>query len=268
LGAEYVTGIRIDNYLTSFDVSNNGDRYSMIEFEIDYIGPTYSGIYGDFYANPPFTMYPPATAFGGIQSYNLLDPVYYNGNTYSYIFNEIIDNGFGTFIINRSYPLNHLATSATVKTEYFYNRSEINFYFNVVLGDYDTIDYRYFFRNIKYTEVDMIPFFMYATESRINQKILAPYAATAPFIDYSENDFSLLDNIIVSETLFETVTNPVTTINGGGMAEVGFSFDVKQQSTSKIQVKLGTSTSGTPVSKLKNDPSKLLKTAATKTKSG
>jgi hypothetical protein len=227
----------------------------MIEFEIDYIGPTYSG--EDFYGAPPFTIYPPATAFGGIQSYNLLDPVYYNGETYSYKFNEVLETMFGTFIKNESYPLNHLATNATVKTEYFYNRSEINFYFNVIAGDYNTSDYRYFFKSIKYTEVDMIPFFMYATESRINQKILAPYASTAPFIDYSENDFSLLDNIIVSETLFETVTNPVTTINGGGMAEVGFSFDVKQQPTSKI--KLGTSTSGTPVLKVKNDPSKLLK---------
>ena len=266
------TGMRIDNYLTNFDISNSGDRYSMIEFEIDYIGPTYSWI--DFYGSPPFSMYPPATAFGGIQSYNLLDPVYYYGETYSYKFNEVIVTNFGTFIKNEAYPLNHLATNATVKTEYFYNRAEINFYFSVISGDYgtnisgnydsvwpDEIDYRYFFKNIKYTEVDMIPFFMYATESRINQKILAPYSSTAPFIDYSENDFSLLDNVIISETLFETVTNPVTTINGGGMVEVGFAFDVKQQPTSKI--KIGTSKSGSPVSMVKND-TKLL---ATKTKS-
>ena len=288
--SNYLTSFRMDNELTDLDVALRSDRYTMIEFEIDYYGPTYSEVGFDniftYFYYYPFSIYPTGLSasgsitgglnispnFGGPMSYNLIDPVVVNGFTYSYRFNELsvytLTINFGltsftftfSYLDNSSYPLNHLATSNIVKREYFYNRNNISFYFNEVRGD-TFGDHQYKFNNIKYTEVDMIPFFRYATESRINQTILAPYSSTAPFIDYSENDFSLLDNVIISETLFETVTNPVSIINGGGMAEVGFTFDVKQQPTSKI--KIGTSTSGSPVSMVKND-TKLL---ATKTKS-
>ena len=88
--------------------------------------------------------------------------------------------------------------------------------------------YQYKFTNIKYAELDMIPFFRYATESRINQAILAPFNAVAPFIDYTNSDFSLIDNINITETLFETVSNPVINVNLSGKLSnesTGFGFN-------------------------------------------
>jgi hypothetical protein len=200
-------GIRLDNTLTDIDITNR-PAYTILEFEIDYIGPTYSTI--DFWSGFPFSLYSGTTAFGGPQPYNLIDPVVVNGVTYSY---NDPSRGWPT-----SYPINHLATNAVVETEYFYNRAQINFYFLEILGD-DTYNHKYAFRNIKYTEVDMIPFFRYATESRINQSILAPLSAVAPPINYSDSEFSLIDSINITETLFETAVNPVINLSGAGSIE-------------------------------------------------
>ena len=202
-------GIRLDNTLTDIDITNR-PAYTIIEFEIDYTGPTYSFING-FYGSQPFSLYPPGTAFGGPQPYNLIDTVFLpqapgGGETYSY---NAPNRGWAT-----SYPINHLATNAVVKTEYFYNRAQINFYFNMSLGDDPNGgNYKYSFRNIKYTEVDMIPFFRYATESRINQSILAPLSAISPQINYSDSEFSLIDSINITETIFETAVNPVIDVS-------------------------------------------------------
>ena len=202
-------GIRLDNTLTDIDITNR-PAYTILEFEIDYTGPTYSFING-FYGSQPFSLYPPATGFGSPQPYNLIDPVFlpqaFGGTTYSY--NDPSYNG------KTSYPINHLATNAVVKTEYFYNRAQINFYFAEAIGDAEAgeEDYKYSFRNIKYTEVDMIPFFRYATESRINQSILAPLSAISPQINYSDSEFSLIDSINITETIFETAVNPVIDVS-------------------------------------------------------
>ena len=202
-------GIRLDNTLTDIDITNR-PAYTILEFEIDYTGPTYSFING-FYGSQPFSLYPPATGFGSPQPYNLIDPVFlpqaFGGTTYSY--NDPSYNG------KTSYPINHLATNAVVKTEYFYNRAQINFYFAEAIGDAGAgeEDYKYSFRNIKYTEVDMIPFFRYATESRINQSILAPLSAISPQINYSDSEFSLIDSINITETIFETAVNPVIDVS-------------------------------------------------------
>ena len=227
LGTEDGFGVRLDNTLTDIDITNRS-AYTILEFEIDYTGPTYAFING-FYGSQPFSLYPPGTAFGGPQPYNLIDSVFLpqnigpaapNGTTYSYMFNEVISTPFGSYILNRSYPINHLATNAVVKTEYFYNRAQINFYFAETLGDDPVMyDYKYAFRNIKYTEVDMIPFFRYATESRVNQSILAPLSADAPPINYSDSEFSLIDSINITETLFETAVNPVINLSGAGSIE-------------------------------------------------
>jgi hypothetical protein len=71
------------------------------------------------------------------------------------------------------------------------------------------------FKYIKMYEVDAIPFFYYAGEDRINQAIQAPLSAIAPPIDYSDSDFSLIDNINITDTIFETSTNPVSVSSGG-----------------------------------------------------
>lgn len=51
--------------------------------------------------------------------------------------------------------------------------------------------------NIKFYEVDMIPFFQYTTEDYVNKSVQVPYIGTAPFIDYSNNNFSFIENILI-----------------------------------------------------------------------
>ena len=71
------------------------------------------------------------------------------------------------------------------------------------------------FDYIKMYEVDAIPFFYYAGEDRINQSIQAPLSSVAPQINYSDSEFSLIDSINITETLFETAINPVISFSGG-----------------------------------------------------
>ena len=61
----------------------------------------------------------------------------------------------------------------------------------------------------------MIPFFQYFTEENINRSISIPYQAIAPEVEYSENDYSLLDNSIYGLDSFfiyqpttETIVEP------------------------------------------------------------
>ena len=49
---------------------------------------------------------------------------------------------------------------------------------------------------------------------------MAPFSAVAPFIDYSDNEFSLIDSINITETIFETVTNPVINVSSSGTSVI------------------------------------------------
>ena len=85
------------------------------------------------------------------------------------------------------------------------------------------------FKYIKMYEVDSIPFFYYAGEDRINQAIQAPFSAIAPPIDYSDTDFSLIDSINITETIFDTSNDPVVVSSGGISTIIG--SGTQQQST-------------------------------------
>jgi hypothetical protein len=51
--------------------------------------------------------------------------------------------------------------------------------------------------NIKFYEVDMIPFFQYTTEDYVNKSVQVPYKGVAPFIDYVDENFSFIENIVI-----------------------------------------------------------------------
>jgi len=75
--------------------------------------------------------------------------------------------------------------------------------------------------NIKFYEVDMIPFFQYTIEDYVNKSVQVPYIGNAPFIDYSDNNFSFIENIVIgfdgiltnsfnnisSSVIFNTINN-------------------------------------------------------------
>jgi hypothetical protein len=220
-GVEDGYGIRLDNVETEVDFGN----YTMIEFSLNYIGATFNNYGGQLQF--PINLYSGLTSFGGPSPYSLIDPltIYDNTSGYpsTYSYQGVVATNFSgqffTTIYTQSYPLNHLLNPSRIKREYFYNRPEINFWFTE-LAYGDNPDYLYEFDYIKYWTVDQIPFFRYATESRINQSILAPYSSIAPFIDYTDNEFSLIDSINITETVFETVTNPIVSVSSGGTSVI------------------------------------------------
>jgi hypothetical protein len=104
----------------------------------------------------------------------------------------------------------HTRTEDLKKREYFYNRTTLDL-FLITLGFTASFD------NIKFYEVDMIPFFQYLNEEYVNKSIQVPYQGIAPQIDYNDSGFSFIDNIDIqldSLSTQQTFTTPVSIDKG------------------------------------------------------
>lgn len=111
---------------------------------------------------------------GGITFFNF--PRFVNENglwspTYAFPVTDEIQYGVGT---NRIY---------------FYNRPGLD------LGIVATGNYVLELDNVKFYELDAVPFFQYTTDDYVNSQVQVPYQAIAPFIDYDNANFSFVDNI-------------------------------------------------------------------------
>ncbi len=140
------------------------------------------------------------------------------------------------------YYLDLFTRRVSVK-EYFYNKRNLNL---IVANLFGVTPSSISLSNLKLVESDMVPFFQLATESRINQSIASPWQSVSPFINYSDANFSLIDNIVLSETIFTTVTNDIT-IGAGGVysgSDVVFSDSVSDQSISPLGGDGGEAVSG------------------------
>ena len=99
---------------------------------------------------------------------------------------------------DRTVPVfNHYFTNNLKKVEYFYNKQNLDLTIESVASSSTAsvaiVDS--YFNNISFTEVDMIPFFQYATESSIDMRIKTPLKAIAPYIDYNNANFDFIGNI-------------------------------------------------------------------------
>jgi len=106
----------------------------------------------------------------------------------------------------------HTRTEDIKKREYFYNRRTLDIFLQ------NQSSFTASFDNIKFYEVDMIPFFQYTTEEYINKGVQVPFQGIAPFIDYDNLNFSFIDNINIqldSLSTQQTFTQPV--ISSGGV---------------------------------------------------
>lgn len=120
--------------------------------------------------------------------------------------------------------INHLLTDNKRKVEYFFNKENLSMVLRGA-GENGENDSSVTLNNIKLFEVDMIPFFKYFTEDNINNSIQVPLKAKAPFIDYNDDSFSLLDNIDigldtismdVDKVFNPSIKFPSSTIIGSG----------------------------------------------------
>jgi hypothetical protein len=89
--------------------------------------------------------------------------------------------------------IEHVYTQYTKKYEYFYNKRNLSMYFR---GNGSNIN-RFIIDNLKFYEIDMIPFFKYFLENNINISLQVPYTGISPFIDYTNTNFSYIDNISI-----------------------------------------------------------------------
>lgn len=156
-------------------------RYSVVEFEISkfYGNLTYSKVA----TNGNTVVYP--------SIYLMNDPRSDSpGNDYHQAINRDI--------------VNHITTPNIIKREYFYNRNSLGLYFS---GGFTAS-----FSNISFNEIDMIPFFQYATESHIDNNVKSPFRATAPFIDYKDNQFNFIGNITLTIDSAGNYNTPISNI--------------------------------------------------------
>jgi len=127
----------------------------------------------------------------------------------------------------------HTATDNIKKYEYFFNKTGLDIgldasasYTTITIGPPLYITFNFpditwtgitaSFDNIKMYELDMIPFFQYMTEEYINKAVQVPYQGIAPFIDYSDSEFSFIDNIDIGLDSLSTQQSYNPPSGGGG----------------------------------------------------
>ena len=111
--------------------------------------------------------------------------------------------------------VNHLASSKKRKIEYFYNKKNLSMNFS---GDgiyFSSSTFNYVIDNLKFIEIDMVPFFQYFIESNINKGVEVPFQGISPYIDYSNPFFDFLDNISLGVSSV-AISNSNVAVSGVG----------------------------------------------------
>lgn len=219
--------------LNNDNIILENDRYTIVELDVkSYSVGTNSTYYqSNFITDGSNTIYPistfypiPILNFSNInqfkQSFSFFNIIftYYTPMTYLPIWENV----------------NHLLTSSIRKTEYFYNKPTlsmktlgaddlgINFTDGAspIGSDVGSLDGLYqstiIMDNLKYYEVDMIPFFQYFTDVNIYKGVSVPWQGIAPFIDYTDSNFSFIDNVNIGFGSVQTQQS-FTPISGVGI---------------------------------------------------
>jgi len=184
---------------------------------------------------------------------------------YNYISFNIVQQGTPQLMLNsQDLPSNNIISKNTTEIslrglsdvkEYFYNRRGLDL---TIRGISSTIPLLNAgtsstkIDNLKFVETDMIPFFLLGTSSRINSKVQSPLGAVSPFIDYGDSEFSFMDSLVISETIFTPLQNPSVVVTPG----TDTTSKTSQSKYSDVGVKIDANfLNGGLVSSSKSDPS-------------
>lgn len=90
--------------------------------------------------------------------------------------------------------IDYTKTKNTKKVEYFFNRPGLDL---GLLAEQGSIfrDQVHEIDNIKFYEVDMIPFFQYTTKEYVDRSIKIPYQGKAPFINFEDRGVSFVESL-------------------------------------------------------------------------
>jgi hypothetical protein len=144
--------------------------------------------------------------------YNSSSDLYNGGKPFIYFGNELLVGNGSKFPI--SDYVYHTRTQDVKKYEYFYNRRALDMFLLNETGFTASFD------NIKFYEVDMIPFFQYTTEEYINKAVQVPFQGIAPPIDYDDTGIAFISNIDIrldSLSTQKTQGDIVPSSSGGGL---------------------------------------------------
>ena len=195
-------------------------RYTKVEFDLI----TYSSFISNFeefnFKGSVFNIHTPYT-YKYIGANNTLQSPPIHFNNLNFINKRTVISGLETAALTTATYLpiydnvNHILTPKKKKSEYFYNKRNLSMHF-YGYGPLDSRSVEYIIDNLHFYEVDMIPFFSYFTEDNINKGIAVPYQGISPFIDYSNANFSFVDNISIGLDSIQT-QNSNTAISGVGV---------------------------------------------------
>ena len=221
------SNLNINNFgLLTFSTSSNANS-DAVNMDIDIENYNYANILTNRYSVVEIVF----GTYSVINEKNGFDINYNNVDNYRYLNDVLLDSNELPGIIGINSPDNYsLFDTDPIKKRYFYNRD----YLGLLLTFQCQASYRLGFTvsvsSIGIYETDMIPFFIYATESGINTNIRAPLYGVAPYIDYTKNNFDFVGNIVVN---FDSVgiASQNTTINqSGGVSGVPSSQIINSES--------------------------------------
>jgi hypothetical protein len=211
-----ITSTMSGSILNNINIDVSKNRYTVVEMDIK----TYSVIddYQTSYltiGSSIFSPHPiPRINFNNLNQYRRyllffgFQIAYYDNMSYLPIYENI----------------NHLSTPGLKKYEYFFNKPTLSL--RTLGGGSEGVSINQItLDNLKYYEVDMIPFFQYFIDSNIYQGVATPWQGISPFIDYTNSNFSFIDSINIgigsvhtqqSFTPVSGVGVGVSTTTGGG----------------------------------------------------
>jgi hypothetical protein len=195
--------------LNNINIDIEKNRYTVVELDIKSYSVGTNSTYYQASADlinfnwPISSLHPiPVLNFNNINQYKYLfggSSFFYEKMTYLPIYENV----------------NHLLTPGISKYEYFFNKPTLsmkllgsddlgtNFDLGSNTGDTGTTDGYYkskvIMDNLKYYEVDMIPFFQYFLSSNIYNGVSTPWQGIAPFIDKTTySNLLFIDNISIT----------------------------------------------------------------------
>lgn len=187
------------NLTKSYDILNRSNseieklRYSLIEFDLKYktnsLKLTYTDT--DLGEQPPI-------------HFNNLNYVLRNTNINGLTQSKNINATYLPIYKN----VNHLLTNDIKKQEFFFNRRNLLMNFRG-LSNMGENEIEYYLDNIKFYQIDMVPFFQYFTTDNINKSVQIPNQILAPTIDWvDENQQTDIVSNIVDNLVIENIEVP------------------------------------------------------------
>jgi hypothetical protein len=228
-------------------------RYTVVEFDLltysvnsDYFVLNQDNKYSGKLKQKGTSYLQPIIHFNNVNTivrdiyYSGVDVINILGVTTSYI-NPYIPTVIPATYLPIYQNIDHLSTKkyvangltnvpSTRKCEYFYGKTNLSMYFKGS-GLYGASQSTFIIDNLNFFEIDMVPFFQYFTEDNINKSVQIPFQGIAPFIDYTNSNFSFLDNISIGFDSVSVVSSslPVSGVGvsvGGGIVGGGIGVGV------------------------------------------